>query len=631
MCSACITISPAGSNSAVEASRRSLMLAEWAERISTAPISSQVARSAPTTTCSWTGSSAVTRPLALARQLDAAALQHRAAPAGRHQQRRLGQLADGRPVQLQPRRQRAAPDGQLDLRAAEAAARRPGAGAALGTRVERQPRPAGRRADDERPHAHRHQLDLLRRVAVAVAALVRVLERLAQAARRRSGGPSIGQLERLAAVAQRVGRGDLRVRRRRAPRAPGAASAATSAATAAAVSVAPLRSTLRCASRRRRRDDEAEGRQHAGGARREHAVDPQLLGDRGGVQRAGAAEGDERVVARVDPALDRHDPQRPRHLGVGDAHDPLRAGERLDPQLARQPGDRGAGGVEVERDRRRQRRVGRQVAEQQVGVGDGRQLAAAAVAGGARHGAGRRAARRAARRRRRARRSSRRRRRRCGRRASAARSGGPRSRPRRSRRRRRRGRRRRRRRCRPCRSRARARRRRRRAAKAAPSAPPAGPERTVQAAWPAAAARSIRPPLDCMIAGSGRPASRRPLGEPAQVAADRAATARRRSRSSPPRSYSRKVPTTSCESETWASGSARASASRSASSCCGMAVGVQQRDRDRLGRVLRDAGGERGGVVGVERSQRAVGRHPLGRLEAQLGGTSGAGWAAQRR
>ena len=57
MCSACITSSPPASNSAVEQSRRSVMLAECAERISTAPISSQAARSAPTRTCSETGSS----------------------------------------------------------------------------------------------------------------------------------------------------------------------------------------------------------------------------------------------------------------------------------------------------------------------------------------------------------------------------------------------------------------------------------------------------------------------------------------------------------------------------------------------------------------------------------------------
>ena len=49
------------SNSAVEQSRRSLMFAECAERNSTAPISSQAARSAPVITCSVTGSSVLTR------------------------------------------------------------------------------------------------------------------------------------------------------------------------------------------------------------------------------------------------------------------------------------------------------------------------------------------------------------------------------------------------------------------------------------------------------------------------------------------------------------------------------------------------------------------------------------------
>ena len=59
MCSACITISPRASNRAVEASRRSLMLAEWAARTSTAPISWQAARSAPVSTCRVMGSSSV--------------------------------------------------------------------------------------------------------------------------------------------------------------------------------------------------------------------------------------------------------------------------------------------------------------------------------------------------------------------------------------------------------------------------------------------------------------------------------------------------------------------------------------------------------------------------------------------
>ena len=46
MCSAWATIRPAASKIAVEQSRRSLMFAENAERISAAPISSATARSA---------------------------------------------------------------------------------------------------------------------------------------------------------------------------------------------------------------------------------------------------------------------------------------------------------------------------------------------------------------------------------------------------------------------------------------------------------------------------------------------------------------------------------------------------------------------------------------------------------
>ena len=56
MCSACMTIWASASNSAHDASRRSLMLAEWAALTSTAPISSQAARSAPETTRSVIGS-----------------------------------------------------------------------------------------------------------------------------------------------------------------------------------------------------------------------------------------------------------------------------------------------------------------------------------------------------------------------------------------------------------------------------------------------------------------------------------------------------------------------------------------------------------------------------------------------
>ena len=50
---------------------------------------------------------------------------------------------------------------------------------------------------------------------------------------------------------------------------------------------------------------------------------PELGGDRRRVHRAGAAERQQREAARVDAALDRDHAQRPHHLLVGDADDPL--------------------------------------------------------------------------------------------------------------------------------------------------------------------------------------------------------------------------------------------------------------------------------------------------------------------
>src|SRR3954454_14218200 len=102
MCSACMTIAPSASNSAQDASRRSLMFAECEARTSTAPISSQAARSAPVATLSVTGSISgpsrhVEDPLVLL-QSHGARVEHLAAPALRHGQRRLRQLDDRRPV-----------------------------------------------------------------------------------------------------------------------------------------------------------------------------------------------------------------------------------------------------------------------------------------------------------------------------------------------------------------------------------------------------------------------------------------------------------------------------------------------------------------------------------------------------
>ena len=78
---------------------------------------------------------------------------------------------------------------------------------------------------------------------------------------------------------------------------------------------------------------EPERAQHAARARDEQRRDAELLGERAGVQPAGAAERDERELARVEAALDGDHPQRPAHLGVGHAHDAERGLERVEAEL----------------------------------------------------------------------------------------------------------------------------------------------------------------------------------------------------------------------------------------------------------------------------------------------------------
>src|SRR6202012_6142769 len=95
--------------SAVAASRGSLMLAQWAERIRTAPISSQVARSAPVTTCSSTGS------IVLRAQVDGAGGVGLARPARRDQKRRLVHLNVRRPAQRRVRNRGAPPHAPLEF------------------------------------------------------------------------------------------------------------------------------------------------------------------------------------------------------------------------------------------------------------------------------------------------------------------------------------------------------------------------------------------------------------------------------------------------------------------------------------------------------------------------------------
>ncbi len=94
------------------------------------------------------------------------------------------------------------------------------------------------------------------------------------------------------------------------------------------------------------------------------------------MERPGAAERDEREVARIVTAFHRDDAESTEHLGVHDLDRVLRidARERLLRSSA------------VQSEPARQRR--RQTAEQEVGVRDGRSRAAVSVAGRAGHRAG---------------------------------------------------------------------------------------------------------------------------------------------------------------------------------------------------------------------------------------------------
>ena len=87
-------------------------------------------------------------------------------------------------------------------------------------------------------------------------------------------------------------------------------------------------------------DEEAEGREHAGGGGDDGDRAVQKLHERVGVQRPGAAEGDERERAWVLAALNGDEPQAAQHLLVRDRDD--RAGGFLetDAQALRHSADR---------------------------------------------------------------------------------------------------------------------------------------------------------------------------------------------------------------------------------------------------------------------------------------------------
>ncbi len=144
------------------------------------------------------------------------------------------------------------------------------------------------------------------------------------------------------------------------------------------------------------------------------------LRERGGVQRPGAAEREQREVARVVAAREAHHADRAGHLVVGDADDRRRGRGRVEAERrADLLDERGADRIERDGVLDREQPVGIEAAEDDVGVGDRHAPAAAAVADRPRRRRPRSPGRRAASPKRRPKRSSRRRRRSCGRRPSA--------------------------------------------------------------------------------------------------------------------------------------------------------------------------------------------------------------------
>ncbi len=67
--------------------------------------------------------------------------------------------------------------------------------------------------------------------------------------------------------------------------------------------------------------EQAERAEQAGVARHDDAPHAEIIGQRAGVQRAAAAERHQHEVARIEPALDRHDAQHLRHVGIDERDD----------------------------------------------------------------------------------------------------------------------------------------------------------------------------------------------------------------------------------------------------------------------------------------------------------------------
>ena len=136
-------------------------------------------------------------------------------------------------------------------------------------------------------------------------------------------------------------------------------------------------------------EQRAERRAEPGMRRHDHLLHLQRRRHVHGVQRACAAEGDQRVVAVVDTALDGHQPDGVGHVLGRGGEDRARGLHRRQPERL---AERGHGLVRlggIQRHLAAEEVVGVEAPQHHVGVGHGGLGSALAVAGGAGVGAGR--------------------------------------------------------------------------------------------------------------------------------------------------------------------------------------------------------------------------------------------------
>ena len=132
----------------------------------------------------------------------------------------------------------------------------------------------------------------------------------------------------------------------------------------------------------------AQGGGQAGVRRHDHPAYPRRLGQRHGMQRAGATKGHQVEVAGINAPLDREQPQRVRHVLVRQLHDGQRGVVYFGAHPPAHGGDGRAGLVTVQGHRAGQEVVGIETPQNQVCVGHGRVGTAGVVARRARIGAG---------------------------------------------------------------------------------------------------------------------------------------------------------------------------------------------------------------------------------------------------